>query len=242
MPGDHVDPLAFERCLCRRHARQIQRIEKDQAKPWPADCAAWIVAPHVPEWMREWEAKGLLDLHAAAPGCVLVRPSYFPIVWIAANELLLHQALVPFLLVRSGTKLKEFVRWVVHVRPPEWLAGVVSSLPEVAAMLHEFKPDLSPEDKLRVIEGLRKSVAAYPEAVTELVEQGTKRGLEEGRKQGLAALVHQLERRLLRSLSAAERQQLTHRFETVSADQLGDVVFDFSPEQIAVWLRESEGE
>lgn len=103
-------------------------------------------------------------------------------------------------------------------------------------MLPEFKPNLSPEDKLRVVEGLRKSVAAYPEAVTDLVEQGTKRGLEEGRKQGLAPTVRQFERRLGRPLTDAERQELTHRSETVSADQLGDVVLDLSPEQLAAWL------
>jgi hypothetical protein len=218
-----LEQLAFERCLCRRHARQIQRIEKDQAKPWPADCAAWIVAPHVPEWMREWEVRGLLELHAAAPGCVLVRPSYFPIVWIAANELPLHQAVIPFLLARSGTKLKEFVRWVVHVRPPEWLAGVVSSSPEVVAMLPEFKPDLSPEDGLGVIEGLRKALDAYPEVGS-------------NRDRLLVPLGRLAAQGLGRGLTEAERLALAVRIDVMDGERFGDTILDLLPAQFTAWL------
>ena len=42
MPGDRLDPLTVERCLWRRQARQVQRIEKEAADPAPEFAA---VAP-----------------------------------------------------------------------------------------------------------------------------------------------------------------------------------------------------
>ncbi|MBX7259395.1 MAG: hypothetical protein K1Y02_23755, partial [Candidatus Hydrogenedentes bacterium] len=131
-------------------------------------------------------------------------------------------------LARSGTKLKEFVRWVVHVRPPEWLSLVVSSLPEVAAMLPEFKPDLSPEDRLRVIEGLRKSVQAYPEAGVDI------------RDHALVPLVQFAARRLGRKLTEAERQTLAKRLDTMDGERLGDMVHDLAPEKLAAWLADPD--
>lgn len=233
MPGDHLDPLALERCLFRRHARQVQRIEKEFAKPRPSHCAAWVIAPHNPAWFAEWEKEGLLRLEAVAPGVTLVQPSLYPIVWVAANELPLHEALIPFLLARRGRKLKEFVAWVVHVRPPEWLAKVVQSHPEVAAMLPEFKPNLSPEDKLRIVEGLRKSVVAYPEAVEDLIVESRNEGR---RQERLAQLVRLCVRQLRRPLTENEQYTLAARLDREDADHLVDFVLDLAPERLAAWL------
>jgi hypothetical protein len=241
MPGDHLDPLAFERCLWRREARQVQRLEteKDAVKePWPAYCAAWIVAPHLPEWIGEWGRLGYLEPKTVAPGCTLIHPSLFPILWVAANELPLHEALIPFLLARSGPKLKEFVRWVVHVREPEWFARVVRSLPEVAAMLPEFKPDLSPDDQRRVIEGLKQSLQAYPEAGADILAEG----VEKGTAHGLAPLVHLFSRRLGRDLSDVERRVLAERLNAVGADRLGDVVLDLEPGELNGWLADPKAQ
>lgn len=228
MPGDHLDPLAVERCLWRRQARQVQRLEKESANPAPADCAAWIVAPHRPEWLADWQHHGWVELREVGAGCTSIQPSLHPFVWIAANELPLHEALVPFLLARSGQRLKEFIRWVVHVRPPEWLASVVRSLPEVAAMMPEFKPDLSPEDQRRVIEGLRKSLEAYPEAGVDI------------REHSLVPIARLVSRRLGRGLTEAERQTLAQKFEAMDGERLGDLILDLAPEKLAAWLSGSD--
>lgn len=225
MPGDHLDPVAFERCLWRRHARQIQRVVKEFADPWPAECAAWIVAPYNPTWFAEWEAKGLLRFESVASGVTRIHPSFYPIVWVAANDLPLDESLIPFLLARTGRKLKEFVAWVVHVRPPEWLAKVVQSHPEVAAMMPDFKPNLSPEDKRRIVEGLRRSLDAYPEA-----------GDEISKRADLSRLHRLFEQRLKRPLGKNERHTLGTRFDVLGADRLGDVVLNLSAEELVAWL------
>ena len=224
MPGDHLDPAVVERCLWRRQARQVQRVEEEDADPRPADCAAWIVAPHRPLWLIEWQQRGWVTLRDAGAGVTSIEPSFHPFFWIAANELPLHEALVPFLLARSGPKLEEFVRWVVHVRPPAWLARVVRSLPEVAAMMPPFKPDLSPEDERRIHESFQRAMEVWPDLKVAAVEQG------------LAPVVRMLARKLGRPLTEAERHSLTERLDTVGADRLGDVVLDLAPEQLAAWL------
>ncbi len=240
MPGDHLDPLALERCLFRRYARQVQRLEGDPSidpplppiDPSPSHCAAWVVAPHVPQFLRAWEREGKFTLEAVGEGCFSVRPSRFPILWIAANELPLHEALVPFLLARSGKKLAEFMLWVTHVRPPEWLASVVRSLPEVAAMMPDFKPDLSPEDQRRIVEGLRLSLDAYPEAGIDFIEKGVEKGI--------APLARLYSRQLRRELTDAERRSLAHRLDTLGANRLGDVVLDLTPEQLGQWIADPD--
>jgi hypothetical protein len=97
--------------------------------------------------------------------------------------------------------------------------------PEVAALLPEFKPDLSPEDRLRVIEGLKACIEAYPELGADVL------------KRGLARL---FERKLRRSFTEEEQRMFAERLETLGADRLGDVVLDLTPEQLAAWLADPD--
>jgi len=124
MAGDHLDVPAVERALLRRQARQVQRVEaavKDKNKdPWPGQEPLWLVAPHLPAWLR-----GARDVLAFAPGCYRVGPAWFSFLWIAASELPLVDELVPFLIARSGQALDEFVCWVAPRRPPEWVFGML---------------------------------------------------------------------------------------------------------------------
>lgn len=93
-------------------------------------------------------------------------------------------------------------------------------------MMPEFKPDLSPEDRLRVIEGLRKSVQAYPEVVEDIHEY-------------YAGLVERMiARRLDRTLTEAERKTLAKRVEELDRDQLCVTVLDLPTEKLAAWLAE----
>ena len=97
-------------------------------------------------------------------------------------------------------------------------------------MLPEFKPDLSPEDRLRVIEGLRKSIQAYPEVGVDI------------RDRALLPLAQFAARRLGRELTKAERQTLAERFDGMDGERLGDVIYDLAPEKLAAWLADPNAE
>ncbi|MFO0603247.1 MAG: hypothetical protein U0324_08740 [Polyangiales bacterium] len=226
MPRDHVDPAAFERCVWRRYARQLQRLEESPEDDDPARCAAWILAPHVPEWLRAWEAAGRLALRPRGAGCYAVEPSLVPVVWIAANELPLADALIPFLVARSGKRsVREFVRWVVGRRSPAWVLSMIRSLPEVKAAMEDFTFEItSPEDKARGDENLRAFIHAWPGLADEL------------RAEGLGPLEHQFARRLGRALTPPEHATLLARLRTHGPDRLGDVVLDLSPDELAAWI------
>jgi len=225
MPGAHVDARVFERCLWRRYARQLQRLAETPDDD-PVRCAAWIVAPYLPDWLRTWEATGRVALRELAPGCDAVEPSLFPIVWIAANELPLHDALIPFLVARSGKrKVRELMRWILGRCSPEWVRAMIRSLPEVRDAMADFTFEItSPEDKARGDESLRAFINAWPNVADEF------------RAEGLGPLQHQFSRRLGRPLTAAEHATLLSRLRTHGPDRLGDVVLDLSRDELAVWI------
>lgn len=97
-------------------------------------------------------------------------------------------------------------------------------------MVPEFRPNLSPEDRLRVIEGLRKSIQAYPEAGVDI------------RDRALVPLAQFTARRLGRKLTEAERQTLAKRLDAMDGERLGDTIHDLAPERLAEWLAEPEGQ
>lgn len=170
MQGDHVGMPAVQRALLRRQARQVQRAE-DPKSPWEGEEALWIAAAHVPKVLATRR-----DLVRTAPGCYQVGPASFPFLWIAANELPLEDALIPFLIARSGRALDEFCLWVRTRRPAAWLMRMVEFLPMSAAVLDEMlrfvvtKTD-DPEIKARQKRMVKVLVDATPEARDELVQE-----------------------------------------------------------------------
>jgi hypothetical protein len=52
LPRNHLDRKAVERALLRRQARQLQRLEEQDAS-WRGEEPLWLVAPHLPEWLEE---------------------------------------------------------------------------------------------------------------------------------------------------------------------------------------------
>lgn len=98
-------------------------------------------------------------------------------------------------------------------------------------MLPDFNPDLSPEDRQRIIDGLRKCIEAYPELRDYVIEKTWKQGW-------LDHLGRLFGRRLKRSLTETERQTLEARFEALGADRLVDVVLvlNFTVGDVAGWL------
>ncbi|MCU0681628.1 MAG: hypothetical protein MUF34_05125 [Polyangiaceae bacterium] len=232
MPGDHLDPVMVERALLRRQARQVQRME-DETVLWRGQEPLWIVAPHLPGWLRKQR-----KVCRVASGCYQIDPSPFSLLWVAANELPLVDELVPFLVARSGRSLDAFARWVAVRRPPAWVLNMLRFLPMSTALSEELMRALTPHDDPEVRGRQRRMLQSllkiYPEAGQDLVEQGR----EEGREKGLRLLQHQLERRLGRTLTEAERAVMVHRFDNGGADRLGDVVLDLSAEALAAWLNE----
>jgi hypothetical protein len=67
-------------------------------------------------------------------------------------------------------------------------------------------------------------------------QEGEAKGEAKGLERGLAPLAHQFERRLVRPLTPAERAVLVRRLEIFGPERLGDIVFDGTPEALAVWL------
>jgi hypothetical protein len=231
MPRDHLGPAALQRTILRREARQVQRIELEEADPDPLDCGAWVVAPYVPEWLRAWESRGRVALVSLGAGCWSVTPSLFPLVWIAANELPLREELIPFLVARTGKPLKEFVRWVHGRREPAWFAKMVYSLPEVAKMIQAVEPDMTPEEQDEVITAIRASL---------LGQRIENAAIEKGVEKGMGAVEQQFQRRLGRAITAAEHRELLRRVDTLGAARLGDVVLDLTPEALAAWLADPD--
>jgi hypothetical protein len=123
LAGNHLDRKAVERALLRRQARQVQRVEEQDAA-WMGEEPLWLVAPHVPEWLAK--TRRLVD---CAKGCYYVEPPGRSFLWIAANELPLDKDLFPFLMARSGQALDEFGRWVARHRPVEWVLVMLEYLP-----------------------------------------------------------------------------------------------------------------
>jgi len=231
MPGDHLGPDALQRCSFRREARQAQRLTREAGKarvdPNPEDCAAWVLAPHVAAWLRAWERSGRLTLVPAGAGCWWVKPSAYPMLWIAANELPLREELIPFLAARTGAKLAEFIAWVHTRRTPAWLYELMYARPEVAPMIRSMEDQLTPEAEAFIVASFRGSKLAKKLGAEER---------SEGRNEGLGAVEHLFARRLGRAVTPTEHAELLRRLGTLGAARIGDVVLDLAPEALAAWL------
>jgi hypothetical protein len=231
MPGDHVDHATLQRCVARRELWQAQRLSEVEVDPDPLHCGAWLVAPHLAQWILTWRREGRLTLTEAGQGVWLLGPSMSPIVWIAANELPLDETLVPFLMARSGTALEAFFRWAVGRKPPEWFKHVITYNPEVARMMPEFNIEMSHEQREQVRSALRRAVELDPAIGEPLIARGLERGL--------GPLEHVFARKLRRALTPNEHVTLLRRLDTHGAARLGDVVLDLDAEALSAWLHDA---
>jgi hypothetical protein len=192
LAGNHLDRKAVERALLRRQARQVQRLEEQDAS-WPGEEPLWLVAPHVPEWVAAARRP-----ECFAPGCYRVEPRWHGFVWIAANQLPLVEQLIPFLMARSGQALDEFGRWVASRRSPEWVLAMLKYLPMSTLaredLLWRFGKVEDPEIEAREQEIFEFLLEARPQRQQKLIEEGIEAGrLTEAR----AALRRVLARRQL---------------------------------------------
>ncbi|TMQ21576.1 MAG: hypothetical protein E6J90_14065 [Deltaproteobacteria bacterium] len=192
LPRNHLDRKPVERALLRRQARQLQRLEEQDAS-WRGEEPLWLVAPHLPEWLEEMRQPVRF-----APGCYWIEPQWHRFLWIAANELPLLDELIPFLLARSGQALDEFGRWVAPRRPLDWTLSMLEYLPMSTPtrqeLLSKFGKVDDPEIEARRQHILRALLEQSPETKQELIDEGIEKGrLSEAR----AALRRVLARRQL---------------------------------------------
>ena len=122
MPGDHLGPLAIQRALLRRQARQVQRLEATRPR-WLGEEPLWVVAPRVPAVLVK-----MRTVQRSGRGCYRIG-SDFPFLWIAANELPLQEELIPFLIARSGRSMLHFLQWVAPRRPTTCSSECYSTFP-----------------------------------------------------------------------------------------------------------------
>jgi hypothetical protein len=169
LAGNHLDYEAVERALLRRQARQVQRVEGQDS--WPGDVPLWLVASHLPEWLKQLRSPVRL-----APGCYWLAPPFHMFLWIAANELPLLDELIPFLMARSGQALDEFGRWVAPRRPVEWVLSMVEYLPMSTLtreeLLWRFGQVDDPEIEARRQHILAFLLEASPQTKQQLIEKG----------------------------------------------------------------------
>jgi hypothetical protein len=204
MQGDHCDMPAVFRAELRRQARQVARAETPKVR-WIGEEPLWVTASRVPEILRKRR-----ELTRVAPGCYRVGPSSFPFLWIAANELPLAEALIPFLVAREGRALNDFGRWVKTRRAPDWVLRMVDFLPMSTAVYDELIRFASVKTADPAIRAKQRHAAKVlleitPEIREELVNEGRTEGRTEGRlAQERAALRRVLAHRNLALSSKAD--------------------------------------
>ncbi|WP_437928853.1 hypothetical protein WMF37_06110 [Sorangium sp. So ce291] len=195
LAGDHIDRLAAERALLRRQARQVQRAE-EHGPSWMGEEPIWVVAAHLPVWLKQ--ARKPVRF---APGCYRVEPLGHLFLWIAANELPLRDDLVPFLVARSGRALDEFARWVAPRRSPRWVLGMLRYLAMSTSvrkeLLWEFEKTEDPEIMARDQEIFEVLLAARPQLMKRLLEEGRREARLEGRLEGRLIEARKALRRVL---------------------------------------------
>ena len=175
LAGNHLDRKAAERALLRRQARQLQRLEEQDAS-WLAEEPLWLVAPHVPAWLQSMRRPVCF-----APGCYWIDPQGYRFLWIAANELPLLDELIPFLMARSGQALDEFGQWVAPRRPLDWVLSMLEylpmSMPTRQELLWRFGRSEDPEVEARRQHILDVLLEASPQTQQQLIDKGIEKGL-----------------------------------------------------------------
>lgn len=175
MPGDHLDPMALRRADLRRAAWHVKRIAKE-GRAWEGSVGLWLVAPHVPEVLSRLE-----PMHEVAQGCYAVGGPLARFWWMAANELPLHDALLPFLVARSGKALREFVEWAAKRKPVDWVVSMLRLMPmdpqarwELLKQTHqEYSANIPPSMLEQDLWLGREFLKAHPDLVEEVTRGAT---------------------------------------------------------------------
>jgi hypothetical protein len=174
LAGNHLARKEIARAVLRRQARELQRVEEEDAS-WRGHEPLWLIAPHRPGWLDE-----VYVPERCAPGCYWIERQWQKFLWIAANELPLLDELVPFLLARSGQALDDFGHWVAPRRPPEWVLLMLKylpmSMPTQEELLRRFSRVDDPEIEARRQHILKVLLDQDPKMRQQLRQEGQQEG------------------------------------------------------------------
>jgi hypothetical protein len=187
MPGDHLDLVALERALLRRQGLRVVLLERTPSVTEPV--VLWMVAPHLPAWLSRMHR-----LTSCGPGCYRLELGVIEVLWIAANELPLHEALLPLLVARSGKKLVELVRWAMVRRPVAWVTRLLQWSSMSSEQVRELEEEMrayglkrgeTEEERERNRRTAKLVLLMAPDVRDEILLDGKMLGLKEGKKLGL---------------------------------------------------------
>jgi hypothetical protein len=164
----------------------------------------------VPDWSSSTSSPWRWEQVAA--GCYELQPSWFPLLWIASNELPLEEALIPFLVTRRGRPLVDFCAWALRHRPVAWTWRMLQYVPMTQAQREELLRYFPPTDDPEVLENreqiARGLVKVFPKLREEMLDEGEKRGLDKGKVVEARKAVERVLRRRNLAVSEAQAAQL----------------------------------
>jgi hypothetical protein len=148
-----------------------------------------MVAPHLPAWLPKAHR-----LTPCGQGCYRLELGVVEVLWIAANELPLHEALLPLLVARSGKKLVELVRWAMLRRPVAWVTRLLQWSSMSTEQVRELEEEMrayglkqgeTEEERERNRRTAKLVLLMAPDVRDEILLDGKRIGLDEGEKLGL---------------------------------------------------------
>jgi hypothetical protein len=171
-----------------------------------------MVAPHLPAWLPKAH-----QLTPCGPGCYRLELGLVEVLWIAANELPLHEALLPLLVARSGKKLVELVRWAMLRRPVAWVTRLLQwssmSMEQVRELEEEMrayglKQGETEEERERNRRTAKLVLLMAPDVRDEILLDGKKLGLDEGKVAEARKAVERVLRRRGLTVTDAQAAQI----------------------------------
>jgi hypothetical protein len=185
MQRDHLDLTSVELLLHRRQSWQAAQLRKDSS--YALQPASWVIAGNVPEWSTS--AASPWRWEQVAAGCYALQPCWFSLLWVASNELPLHEALIPFLVTRRGRPLVDFCAWALQRRPMAWVWRMLQYVPMTQVQREELLRYFPPTDDPEVLENrqqiLQGLVRVFPKLRDQLIAEARNDGLDEGKRLGL---------------------------------------------------------
>jgi vacuolar-type H+-ATPase subunit H len=176
MPGDHMDQEQWLRALLRRAARDVERHLNTAPGTRALHETLCFLSPYLPDWLDEPPAAITLE----APGCHRIHTGLGPTWWITANDLPLEEALLPFLLARSGKHRVELAQWLSQKRDFSTVREMIRvfrmNKVNLQDYLHYEKEDEEAGDR-----ALREFLEAGLEAFPDIADKIRREAQEEAR-------------------------------------------------------------
>jgi len=259
MPGDHTDHETWVRARSRQviwdqvELLALKRDEREAAlasnRPTrpvtlPPHADLVFVAPHLPDWIGAHS-----ELILCGDGVWRVGGAGVRALWVAANDLPLHDALLPFLQVRSGRRRVEFIQWLVSKDElPGWFGRWMEAVkmdPADKELFDTTRHDTPDDGPWATPEQVRNHfIRQVPELRQKLLDLARREGRQEGHKEGHKegrqhSLRHLFGLRLQRPLTETEATLLQRRAEELGPDHLDELVLNSTAEELEAWLTTS---